>query len=82
MSRGLCLITMVPSGRCAGLGRKNHYRSKAKRGTKVACLPVALFYSLFESAKLAGMEPAAMPRAIANPGTVLPALPHDLVAVH
>jgi len=37
------------------LGRKNHYGSKSKRGTEVA----ALFYSLLESAKLAGVEPKA-----------------------
>ncbi len=53
------------------LGRKNHYGSKSLRGTQVA----ALFYSLVESAKLAGLEPAgylaeATRRAIANPGTV------------
>ena len=35
------------------LGRKNHYGSKSKRGTKVA----AILYSLIESAKLAGVEP-------------------------
>lgn len=35
------------------IGRKNHYGSKSRRGTEVA----ALFYSLFESAKLAGIEP-------------------------
>ncbi len=43
----------------------------------------ALFYSLVESAKLAGVEPAAYlaeaaRRAIANPGTAT--LPRDLVA--
>jgi transposase len=59
------------------LGRKNHYGSKSKRGTEVA----ALFYSLLETAKLAGLEPAsylaqAARRAVANPGTVT--LPHDL----
>jgi transposase len=59
------------------LGRKNHYGSKSLRGTQVA----ALFYSLVESAKLAGLEPAgylaeATRRAIANPGTVT--LPRDL----
>ncbi len=59
------------------LGRKNHYGSKSKRGTEVA----ALFYSLLESAKLAGVEPAgylaeATRRAIASPGTVT--LPRDL----
>lgn len=37
------------------VGRKNHYGSKSRRGTEVA----ALFYSLVESAKLAGVEPAA-----------------------
>jgi transposase len=35
------------------LGRKNHYGSRSERGTEVA----ALFYSLIESAKLAGVEP-------------------------
>jgi transposase len=59
------------------LGRKNHYGSKSLRGTQVA----ALFYSLVESAKLAGLEPVgylaeATRRAIANPGTVT--LPRDL----
>jgi hypothetical protein len=58
-------------------GRKNHYGSKSQRGTEVA----ALFYSLLESAKLAGVDPAAYlaeatRRAIANPGTVT--LPTDL----
>ena len=55
------------------LARKNHYGSKSLRGTQVA----ALFYSLVESAKLAGLEPAdylaeATRRAIANPGTDTP----------
>lgn len=35
------------------VGRKNHYGSRSRRGTEVA----ALFYSLLESAKLAGLEP-------------------------
>jgi transposase len=53
------------------IGRKNHYGSKSLRGTQVA----ALFYSLLESAKLAGIEPAAYlaaatRKAIENPGTV------------
>jgi transposase len=61
------------------LGRKNHYGSRSERGTRVA----AVFYSLLESAKLAGLEPAAYlaeatRRAIANPGTVT--LPRHLVA--
>jgi len=59
------------------VGRKNHYGSKSLRGTQVA----ALFYSLGESAKLAGLEPAAYlaeatRRAIAQPGAVT--LPRDL----
>jgi transposase len=59
------------------VGRKNHYGSKSLRGTQVA----ALFYSLVESAKLAGLEPAAYlaeatRRAIAHPGAVT--LPRDL----
>ena len=41
------------------VGRKNHYGSKSRRGTEVA----AVFYSLLESAKLAGVEPAAYLRA-------------------
>jgi hypothetical protein len=57
--------------------RKNHYGSRSERGTRVA----ALFYTLIESAKLAGVEPAAYlaeatRRAIANAGTVT--LPKDL----
>lgn len=59
------------------VGRKNHYGSKSLRGTEVA----ALFYSLLESAKLAGVDPAAYlaeatRRALACPGTVT--LPSDL----
>ncbi len=57
--------------RGVAVGRKNHYGSRSIRGTQVA----ALFYSLIESAKLSGIEPAyylreAAARAIANPGTV------------
>jgi len=44
------------------LGRKNHYGSRSERGTEVA----ALFYSLIESAKLAGVEPDAYLRAAAR----------------
>ncbi len=56
----------------------NHYGSRSWRGTKVA----TLFYSLIESAKLTGLEPAtylqlATERAILTPGTVT--LPHDLL---
>jgi transposase len=59
------------------VGRKNHYGSRSLHGTRVA----ALFYSLLESAKLAGVDPAAYlaeatRRAIASPGTVT--LPRDL----
>lgn len=59
------------------VGRKNHYGSRSDRGTKVA----ALLYTLFESAKLAGVDPhayvlEATRRAIADPGTVT--LPEDL----
>lgn len=59
--------------------RKNHYSLRSERGTRVA----AVCYSLLESAKLAGLEPAAYlaeatRRAIANPGTVT--LPRDLLA--
>jgi len=59
------------------VGRKNHYGSRSKRGTKVA----ALFYTLFESAKLSGIDPrayvtAAAKRAIAKPDTVT--LPADI----
>jgi len=59
------------------LGRKNHYGSRSERGTRVA----ALFYTLLESAKLTGVEPAAYlaeatRRAIGTPGTVT--LPRDL----
>jgi transposase len=60
------------------IGRKNHYGSRSKRGTEVA----ALFYSLIETAKLAGVNPKiylleATHAALLNPGTALlpPALP-------
>ena len=53
------------------IGRKNHYGSRSKRGAEVA----AIMYTLFESAKLCGIEPKAYVAtvaraAIANPGTV------------
>jgi hypothetical protein len=56
-----------------------HYGSRSERGTEVA----ELCYSLLESAKLAGVDPArylaeATRRAIATPGTIT--LPRDLVA--
>jgi transposase len=58
------------------LGRKNHYGSKSRRGTEVA----AVFYTLVESSKLAGVEPAAyLQRAaeIALAGGE-PPLPHEV----
>lgn len=61
--------------RSIALGRKNHYGSRSRRGTEVA----ALFYSLFESAKIARVEPKAYVlraarAAIEEPGAVtLPA---------
>ena len=60
------------------VGRKNHYGSKSERGTEVA----AVFYSLFESAKLAGIDPARYLRkaALADArGEVL--LPSDLSSI-
>ena len=59
------------------VGRKNHYGSHSKLGAEVA----AILYTLFESAKLAGVDPhryvlEATRRAIASPGTAT--LPHDL----
>jgi len=59
------------------VGRKNHYGSRSKRGTQVA----ALFYNLFESAKLSGVDPRAYvtlaaKRAIADHSAVT--LPSDL----
>jgi len=58
------------------VGRKNHYGSKSKRGTEVA----AIFYSLVESAKLAGKEPAAYLRAAARAAIVdnRALLPHEM----
>jgi hypothetical protein len=59
------------------VGRKNHYGSRSLRGTQVA----ALFYSLLETAKLVGLDPAAyLRRAVeaAFAGKEIP-LPHELV---
>jgi transposase len=60
------------------VGRKNYYGSRSKRGAEVA----AIFYSLFETAKLCGLNPKGYLReaawaAVEKPGTVL--LPHDLL---
>jgi transposase len=60
------------------VGRKNHYGSRSERGTEVA----ALFYSLIESAKLAGVEPDRFLRTaarVAVRGEPIP-LPHQLAA--
>jgi len=60
------------------VGRKNHYGSKSQRGTEVA----ALFYSLIESTKLAGIDPVRYLRAAVEAalrdGQAL--LPHEFVA--
>lgn len=60
------------------LGRKNHYASRSRRGTEVA----ALFYSLLESAKLAGIEPKAYLRNTAFAGLRGERVPrpHELIA--
>jgi len=60
------------------VGRKNHYGSRSKRGTEVA----AQLYTLFESAKLSGVDPSAYVReatrrAIRRPGAVT--LPNDII---
>lgn len=60
------------------VGRKNHYGSKSKRGTEVA----AIFYSLLETAKLCGVEPAlylktVVERALLKPGAIT--MPEDLL---
>ena len=57
------------------VGRKNHYGSKSERGTQVS----ATFYTLLETAKLVGVDPAKYLRAAAladDHGGVL--LPGDL----
>jgi hypothetical protein len=53
------------------VGRKNHYGSKSKRGTKVA----AILYTLCETAKLCGVDPwrylaIAAKRAVNEPGLI------------
>jgi transposase len=63
--------------RGVAVGRKNHCGSHSKRGAEVA----ALYYTLFESAKPAGVDPRryvgrATHRAIATPGAVT--LPKNL----
>jgi hypothetical protein len=63
--------------RTVALGRKNHHGSRSVHGTRVA----GMFYSLIESAELAGVDPrtylrTAVHRSIASSGAVT--LPHDL----
>ncbi len=59
------------------VGRKNHYGSRSQRGTEVA----ALLYTILESCKLAGVNPAAYLREAVLAGirknTI--ALPHEWV---
>ena len=62
------------------LGRKNHYGSRSEAGTKAA----AVLYSLVESARLVGVDPAeylllATARAIDKPGSMM--LPHQLAPI-
>jgi transposase len=60
------------------IGRKNHYGSRSLRGTQVA----ALFYTLCETAKLAGVDPhtyllRALYTTMTQPGVVT--FPEDLL---
>ena len=60
------------------LGRKNHYGSRSLRGTEVA----AIFYTLLETAKLCGVDPAAYLRIAATAAIEHPdhtTLPHQLI---
>jgi len=62
------------------VGRKNFYGARSKRGTEVA----AIFYTIFETAKVLKIDPKAYLRAIvrnalANPGAVT--LPADLAVI-
>lgn len=60
------------------IGRKNHYGSKSRRGTEVA----ALYYTIFETAKLAGIDPKAyLRRAVHAIKMGEPVrLPHEIAA--
>jgi transposase len=57
------------------VGRKNHFGSRSRRGTEAA----AILYSLVESAKLAGVDPAAYLRqaVVAALRSELVPLPHE-----
>jgi transposase len=60
------------------VGRKNHYGSRSERGTQVA----ALFYSLLDSAELAGINPHEYLQIAVNAaleGEQIP-LPHEIAA--
>jgi transposase len=62
--------------RAVVVGRKNHYGSRSRRGTEVA----ALFYSLIESAKLAGVGPHTYLKLATDAalrGAKIP-LPHEI----
>ena len=73
-------VSRVPQHRQDYEGaRKNHYGSRSLHGPRVA----ASFYSLIESAKMVGVEPAAYlreatHRALHQPGTVT--LPIDFLS--
>lgn len=59
------------------VGRKNHYGSKSRRGTEIA----AVFYTLLETAKLTGVDPATYLREAAladSRGEIL--LPGDVTS--
>lgn len=64
--------------RCLVLGRSNHFGSKSERGTQVA----AMFYSLIESARMNGLDPAQYLRlgAAAHLRDQPVPLPHELRA--
>jgi transposase len=58
--------------------RKNHYGSKSRRGTQVA----ALYYTIFETAKLAGIDPKAYLRRVVHAALrgERVRLPHEIAA--
>jgi len=75
--RGRTFNSRRATARSYGQGAAERWRSHSKRGAEVA----AIFYTLFESAKLAGVDfhryvLEATRRAIASPGTAT--LPEDL----
>jgi transposase len=61
------------------VGRKNHYGSKSRRGTEVA----ATLYTLRETAKLHGVDPAAyLLEALRAAGRGEVLLPWQFAAAH